>query len=1142
MIVDFSSVNFKIPPTLLICDCAGQPIHMLTSAFNIEAELHYNETSSITFEYPYLADDKSIEIFDALSGMREILWKDVGYFILTNPNETTDGIERIKKCTAYSAEYELTYKQMYLASGTYDFYDPFNDKNTILGMMMEEIPDWTIGDVDADLIGKYRTFDETNDNVYNFIKGNLQDTYQCIFDFDVLHRKINVKSMRSDVPTNPVYLSSKNLVKEIKLEENTEDIFTCLDVSGSDGVTIYSVNPMASSKIYDLSYFMSAENVGESMAKKYKSWEHTYESARLPFFNTMLEQSLEQVRYDTENAKLTQLKGEKSSIEVLLSSYVELDAGGLDDVSDEIKKCNDEIAQKDIEIRNCEDALSDIQSNITEMQSSLEQMRDSVSFSAFFDADEMKIVRKYIKESSIQDSHFVESNVRTYSSNAISSEFDGASLRIEKSSITMCQQDNGNDVYSIVGGNLYLTIDGKVLQTSIVRGAFHRNKDSRSFIFTASINSGIFIDSSSEKSKYNSGCILISGESGVIHYNGKYYEDTGIYEDGSDVSISYISGFWSLTEEETEYQRRSVEWDLFEYGMQKLKSMSWPSYTFSVESCNFLIPEEFHEFKNHLKFGQKIYLDRNGYILEPILIGCTFQFDDPEKISLEFGDKYNAGEARFDLTDLLEQSISAGKSADSNKYNYNSFIDSGASDGLYNFVTGSLNASRNAVISGADQAITIDQSGLRLRKSDGNGGFLKEQIWAINNQIVFTDNNWESAKMAIGHLSDSNFEGKDLWGVIAPSIVGTILAGQNLIIQSAKKAGKQAVFRVDADGAVLHNARFDLVQGNGQITLYPDTGLVGGYSTSSSPLFNYDTNGNIAGLKTEEGNVVSSVKSIDTTDLPNANFWLDMDGNAFFKGTVIAKDGTFSGTLKATKLEGTLVGANGGAIKGVTLGIGGKNYDKFVVDEDGNVKMNGNIQLNGNISWEEPPVQAQFSPDGISGWSSEMRDTDKYRKDSFDGGENWTKPYQFRGSDSQGLEIYPYIHRTWIGPTEIRSPEIKGNNVSVYGSFKTLDASGNTMGFIGAAKGRDYYGRETNGVALASSASIIGNENDGITYATQGNYVIVTGGAGDIKGGCRMQAGNLSLVVTPDTITANDASTGAVVNLLTGLGLTARFG
>ena len=199
-----------------------------------------------------------------------------------------------------------------------------------------------------------------------------------------------------------------------------------------------------------------------------------------------------------------------------------------------------------------------------------------------------------------------------------------------------------------------------------------------------------------------------------------------------------------------------------------------------------------------------------------------------------------------------------------------------------------------------------------------------------------------------------------------------------------------------------------------------------------------------------------------------------MDGNAYFKGTVIATDGKFtgavyatsgefSGTLKATKLEGELVGANGGAIKGVSLGIGGSNYDNFMVDSDGNVTMQGNINLSG----------------GTITWGNNLPEYDSYTD-----------------QDAENLLDRVYaITATKVGGTFIESPTIKGNKICATRAFTIGDLQ-DPNGFMGIAKGRtivdDGWGsseRTTYGVAMSAGGSLSGGV---ITFDSTGNYVIAT--------------------------------------------------
>lgn len=134
------------------------------------------------------------------------------------------------------------------------------------------------------------------------------------------------------------------------------------------------------------------------------------------------------------------------------------------------------------------------------------------------------------------------------------------------------------------------------------------------------------------------------------------------------------------------------------------------------------------------------------------------------------------------------------------------------------------------------------------------------------------------------------------------------------------------------------------------------------------------------------------------------------------------------------------------------------------------------------------------------------------------------------------IVIPDYIKDTYITSTEIQSPTIKGNNISVYGTFQTIGYDGVsqiTTGYMGAAMGQDAYKNDTIGVALSNSW----NSSDG-TIGT--NYVIVT------NAGARIQSGNNRVIVTNSGIYLNTAGSSKAyynnVEIGSGSGGTATFG
>uniref|UniRef100_UPI0026E0A518 hypothetical protein n=1 Tax=Bacteroides acidifaciens TaxID=85831 RepID=UPI0026E0A518 len=139
-----------------------------------------------------------------------------------------------------------------------------------------------------------------------------------------------------------------------------------------------------------------------------------------------------------------------------------------------------------------------------------------------------------------------------------------------------------------------------------------------------------------------------------------------------------------------------------------------------------------------------------------------------------------------------------------------------------------------------------------------------------------------SATIGIGEFVDKNLG--SIIGIVAHAIVGTILAGSSIVIESEKQDGGVAVFKVDAEGASLHNASFNLYGSTGgRIDLGAIYGIVAG--TNKNTLFYYDNKGQPSGVRTTGNRSITKISDLISGDEPNASFWLDMSGNAYLKGT-----------------------------------------------------------------------------------------------------------------------------------------------------------------------------------------------------------------------------------------------------------------
>jgi|GEM_PF-2419666 hypothetical protein len=866
MVVDFSKLDLQEQPVLILKNTAGVPIGTLGSAMNITADIKYNEASVLEFEVPAQVDGVDTPHYDAVIGMRIIELQDIGQFILINPKEVGDGVKKIKYCKAYSLEYEFTFKKLSLASSTYNFWNPVTPDSTLMQIVLELMPSWSLGYIDSELVGKYRTFEVSDENLYNFIKGTIQESYNCIFDFDTMTRRINVKSAKSTVPTNPVYISNGNLAEEITVEENTENIVTRLDVNGADGVTIRDVNPMGTNQIINLDYFMNTDNFDTALIEKYWSWKDTYKNYQQQYYNLSVEYALQIMRKTTEQAALVELEHEMTSLENQQAVIIQAIASNLEQQSS-LNAINRQISSKQSEIKAKKAEIEDIEADAAAVYAQLVEINKLTKFESFFTKEEYLQLDRYIKDDSVSESSFVVQTTDSYTDEDAGNSIANKKISISGASISKVTNAQKKEIYDIKGGK----VTSDFIDAEIISAAFERATDN-SFVMTAYLGAGTTGDT-----RFPKGCFSITGKVSSVSHDLTADSEAPDMMNGTKLSVTIASGYLYFTRNTSEYEKRAVAWDLFEYGNEILTKISQPAYTFSITSSNFLGIDEFVKFKNKLRHGEKIYVGiSEDETLAPICIGLKFEFASPDSLSLEFSDTYVSSDSSFLLADLLEQSVSMGKSVDLNKYSYSAFMDSGASTKVKNFMTTALDVSKNAIMSSKEQAISWGDSGIRLRKwSDAaHTEYEPKQVWLNNNSILMTSNNWATAELAIGNFYDENLG--DCWGIVAPNIVGTLLAGSNLVIESAKQDGGVAVFKMDAEGCVLHNSTFSVTSDNtnSHILIDPEHGfMIGKY-----PL----------------------IKADGTIDNSKKLFYADTNGNLTLVGTIYASAGEFTGHITAT--------------------------------------------------------------------------------------------------------------------------------------------------------------------------------------------------------------------------------------------------
>lgn len=942
MVIDFSKIDMRKRPNFILRNLDNTKIGVLGHILNPSGVINYNEISEISFEYPAYDNGEKLDEYDLLTSMRIIDVEGYGQFILQKPIESDDIVKKVKSCKAYSLEYELSGKKITLEEGTYNFWNPLSPESTIIGIILSEVPSWKIGKVSSDLIGKYRTYSVNDQTIYNFMKSDLQKTYGCIFDFDTYTRTIHVRSINDLLTTKAVYLSSKNLLNSIEIEENIEALVTVLDVHGADDLDIRSVNPMGTNKIYNLDAYMNESYFSKEMIVLWQKWKQTFDSYQQTYFDMSVEQIMLISQLVTENAVLTDLEGELSGLESKKATLVQgvaMDSS----LQDDLNAVKSEISAKEKEINNQKNnVITPIENKITAITNQLKNINQLTAFSSFFSEEQIAVLDRYFKCGSLTDSTFVATTTDSYSTDGITVRGFSAIFNLSNlTTLTKTEYTADKTFYAIRGGKIETSNADFTLNSEIVHGTLEVNSD-KTFVLSLYLNDG----------KLN----------GSTDFSGATLSMTGtvalVSSTSNTLQFKTTAASVYFTRDVTEYQKQSIAMELYDYAVERLNKLSSPTFYFTVDSANFLALDDFTEFAKQFELGERVYLHIDDEVLEPIAMSVSIEFDDLPSFQIDFSDNYNQNDKTFTLEGILDQAISSSNSLDLNQYNYSNFVNSGAKTSVEQFMKSAIDAMKNNIMAGANNELVIDGTGLRCMKWDEDAkAYSPKQIWMAHNAIMFTEDNWDSATIGIGEFTDKNFG--TLYGIVLPALVGTLLAGKNLIIESEKQDGGVAVFKMDAEGASLHNASFNLYgETGGRIDMGAIFGLVGGGDPTK--MFVYDQFNNPIGVKTANNKSVTKVEDLDANDTPNANFWLDMDGGLYIKGVIDAIGGIFRGSLEVGGSTAFRVDAQG------NLKIGGTATNpNFSVDANGNLIANtgtfkgtvqgatykdssGNIMMNAN--------------------------------------------------------------------------------------------------------------------------------------------------------------------------------------------------
>lgn len=394
MFLDYSKLEFDQygnpeVPELMLQTLGGKAIGTIPGVHNLTINIKYSEPSELSFDVPSKIDGEDNHIYKDISGHKIIYTNHYGVYEIISPETESDGISEMKHVTGYSYEKTLEYKKFFIEEGTFNFWNPVEPADTVLGRILEIAIGWSAGYVSPSLIGRYRTFDSYDDYLLSFVYNRAPEKYRCVFVFDTYQRTINVYDADEEISNLPIYLDFDNLLESVSVSEKSDELVTAIRPYGADELDIRAVNPIGTNWIYDLSYFISNGDISSALAEKWQGWQQSIINRQMYYKGLVSLQASTNARLLSEQAKLTDLNGELESLigqqsVTIQAIAMETTEAGKQSQQKVLDSINEQIAAKRKEISAQEAVIEGIKKDAESYAAEIQAVVNELSIHNYF--------------------------------------------------------------------------------------------------------------------------------------------------------------------------------------------------------------------------------------------------------------------------------------------------------------------------------------------------------------------------------------------------------------------------------------------------------------------------------------------------------------------------------------------------------------------------------------------------------------------------------------------------------------------------------------------------------------------------------------------------------------------------------------
>lgn len=840
------------------------------------------------------------------------------------------------------------------------FYNAENPKGSLLHRILDKMPNYKIKHVDSSLINLQRSFSIDGTSIYDFMIGECSEQFNCLFQFNSTDRSISVydlytvckdcghreefdnvcpecgsENLRYYGKDTTIYIDKTNLTESVQLTTDTGSVKNCFKLeAGDDTMTaaIRELNQNGTDYIYYITDEQKADMPGELVEKieqydaLYNSYTEEYEQVIENIYDT-----IDEIIYYThemmptiEHAEVT-AQTEADKLNQANMGYIALSS-----VTSSTSKATVESALKNyakvyvktgyvkVEINNSDyDFIGEDPStglNYGEWVGNFKVTnysdKEDIAYSPIItvkvDSNYQQFLEQKIKKQianeddedgsifdvlNISDLNNFKEALKLYCLNRLTSFYDAIQGALD----ILVQADQASreaDLYSILYTPYYDKL--KACQAEIDYkqkiiddlNVTYEGLENRKNEIQDILNFQKYLG----EDMYNLFCLYRREDK---YSNSNYISDGMENDEILDNAKKFI-----------------------ELAKKELYKSSQHQHSITTTLANLLVMPEFKDILDQFELGNWIRVCVDGIIYRLRLISYEIQFSDIQTLNVEFSTVTKQMDCMSDVQSILQSAQSMSSS-----YSYVSKQAEKGNEANENYKDLRQDGLDTALIqikNNNHEEVTYGKHGLLAKAYDDVlDDYSPEQFKLTHNIMAYTDDNWNSVKMALGKISyELDGEKREEYGVNADTLIGgKVISGDIYSLNYSSKEGKENGTHIDLNDGTFSFAGGSLKYDGEKLSL---SGEISSSTININDRFKVNAEG-----KLEATDVTITGGSL------NINNKFKVDSN----GKLIATDATITGTISGSTITGGNININ----------------NKFNVDSNGKLTAT-NAEITGSIT------------------------------------------------------------------------------------------------------------------------------------------------------------------------------------------------